>query len=158
MLVEHQDAITAAIGLDFGNRPEMFTKFFDIVTGVAACKQAIDNLPNWTRGESRAVEFPFNLLGASNMIEFQPKGCVGIIAPWNYPLALLAQPLAQAFAAGNSVVLKPSEFTPKFGALLQNLVAAHFDESVLAAHEPRETLLYISKCFFKARRRSVKGK
>ena len=66
---------------------------------------------------------------ASAYVMYQPLGVVGIIVPWNYPLFLAVGPLAQALAAGNSVMLKMSEFTPEFSALFKKLIAAEFAES-----------------------------
>ena len=62
----------------------------------------------------------------------QPLGVVGIIVPWNYPLLLAISPLAAALAAGNRVLLKMSEFTPRTGELLAELVARYFVEGDVA--------------------------
>ena len=59
----------------------------------------------------------------------QPLGVVGMIAPWNYPLQLTLAPAIAALAAGNRVMIKPSELSPNFAALLQETVAAKFDAS-----------------------------
>ena len=62
----------------------------------------------------------------SARVEYQPLGVVGVMAPWNYPLVLALMPVATAIAAGNRVMLKPSEFTPKINALLEEMLGALF--------------------------------
>ncbi len=66
-------------------------------------------------------------LPARNRLIPQPLGVVGIIAPWNYPLQLTLAPAIGAIAAGNRVIIKPSELMPHFSALLKQTVAARFD-------------------------------
>ena len=63
---------------------------------------------------------------AGRRVVKQPVGVVGVLAPWNYPLYLAAAPLASALAAGNRVIIKPSEFTPQFSELLARLIARYF--------------------------------
>ena len=70
---------------------------------------------------------PLQFLPAKNRLIPQPLGVVGIIAPWNYPLQLTLAPAIGAIAAGNRVMIKPSELTPRFAALLQEIIAAKFD-------------------------------
>lgn len=130
LLLDNADAIAAAISEDFGWRPTQFSKFADLAFTVDALKNARSNCRGWMASEKRSVEFPLNWAGATNTLEFQPKGVVGIIAPWNYPVGLCFGPAAGAFAAGNSVILKPSDLTPKTSALVAALVRATFDEAV----------------------------
>ena len=61
----------------------------------------------------------------------QPLGCVGIVAPWNYPLFLSAGPLIDALGAGNRVIVKPSELTPRFSALFDRLITDAFDPALV---------------------------
>jgi coniferyl-aldehyde dehydrogenase len=72
---------------------------------------------------STALQF----LPAKNRLIPQPLGVVGIIAPWNYPLQLTLAPAVGALAAGNRVMIKPSELVPRFSALLKELISAKFD-------------------------------
>jgi coniferyl-aldehyde dehydrogenase len=74
------------------------------------------------------VATPLHLLPARARIERQPLGVAGIISPWNYPVQLALSPASGALAAGNRVLLKPSELTPATSALLRELVAAKFNE------------------------------
>jgi coniferyl-aldehyde dehydrogenase len=61
-----------------------------------------------------------------NRLMYQPVGVVGVVAPWNYPHQLAFGPAIAALAAGNRVMLKPSEYTPRYAALLARLVPAFF--------------------------------
>lgn len=132
LLVDNADALAEAVSEDFGGRPVQLTKLADIMSSVEALKGARAAMPTWTAGDKRYVAFPMNYAGARNTLEYQPKGVIGIIAPWNYPISLLFSPMAQAFAAGNSVMLKPSEFTPRTAELVASLCTKAFDETVVA--------------------------
>jgi coniferyl-aldehyde dehydrogenase len=72
------------------------------------------------------------MLGARARVEFQPKGVVGIISPWNFPVQLTFGPLAGAFAAGNRVMIKPSEFTPRTSDLMARMFRSAYDETEVA--------------------------
>ncbi len=84
------------------------------------------------RREKRKLEFPLGLLGARGWIEYQPKGVVGVIAPWNFPVNLVMGPIAGAFAAGNRVMVKTSEFTPATAALFEEVAPRYFATDELA--------------------------
>ena len=66
------------------------------------------------------------------MISFQPKGVVGLISPWNFPVNLTFAPLAGIFAAGNRVMIKPSEFTEHTSALMADLFSRYYSEDEVA--------------------------
>ena len=93
-------------------------------------RDALRDLPRWMR--ARRVSTPRALLPGRGEILPQPLGVVGIIAPWNYPFQLAIVPATGALAAGNRVLLKPSEITPRTSALLAELVAGRFDENEFA--------------------------
>lgn len=130
LLVDHQDEFCDAIAADFGHRSKDQSAFTDLVTSVSALKDAKKHLRKWMAPEKRGIEFPFGLLGAKNEVQYQPKGVVGIVAPWNFPVFMVFGPLAGIFGAGNRVMIKPSEFTPKTSALMAELVAKYFDPEV----------------------------
>jgi len=73
-----------------------------------------------------------NLFGAKSTIKYQPKGVIGIMTPWNVPVNMIFSPLADALAAGNRVIIKPSEFTPATGELMKELFARYFEDSEIA--------------------------
>ncbi|MEV8135413.1 aldehyde dehydrogenase family protein [Microbacterium aurantiacum] len=83
------------------------------------------NLNRWTK--PRRVALPLSLQPASGRLVREPLGVVLIIAPWNYPVQLLLAPLVGALAAGNSVILKPSELTPTVSSTLAELVPRYLD-------------------------------
>jgi coniferyl-aldehyde dehydrogenase len=82
--------------------------------------------------QSKRVSTPLHLMPGRARIERQPLGVAGIISPWNYPVQLALAPALGALAAGNRVLLKPSELTPATSLLLQELVAARFAEDEFA--------------------------
>ena len=127
LLIDHQDALVAAISEDFGHRSTEMSLMTDILSSVKPVRHAIKHLGSWMKPERRALDFPLGLLGARARVEFQPKGVVGIIAPWNFPINLTFGPLAGVLAAGNRAMIKPSEYTPVTAALLAELIAAAFD-------------------------------
>lgn len=130
LLVENNEPLCDALAEDFGHRSKDQSAFTDTVTSISALKNAKKHLKKWMAPEKRGIEFPFGLLGARNEIRYQPKGVVGIVAPWNFPVSMVFAPLAGIFAAGNRAMIKPSEFTPKTSALMEELIAKYFDPLV----------------------------
>ncbi len=130
LLVTHKDELCDALATDFGHRSKDQSAFTDLVTSISAMKDAKKHLRKWMAPEKRSIEFPFGLLGAKNEIRYQPKGVVGIVAPWNFPVFMVFGPLAGIFAAGNRAMIKPSEFTPKTSALLAELFNRYFAPEV----------------------------
>jgi coniferyl-aldehyde dehydrogenase len=126
----NEPRIIEAITADFGHRASIETQIADTVISVAAAKHQKRHLSAWMR--PRAVPTPMHMQPAKSRLEPQPLGVIGIISPWNYPVQLALAPAAAALAAGNRVILKPSELTPKTSALLKDILASAFDESVVA--------------------------
>src|SRR3546814_3858733 len=85
-------------------------------------------MANWAKGERRRPTFPLGLLGAKAEVVFQPKGIVGVVSPWNFPIGMVFVPMAGILAAGNRAMIKPSEFTENTSALMARLVPDYFDE------------------------------
>jgi coniferyl-aldehyde dehydrogenase len=130
-LVTNQDALCEAVDRDFGRRSAANTKLFDILPPINACKYALRHLPSWLRPARRRSNFPYNWLGGRSCVEFVPLGVVGNLAPWNFPLTLALSPVAGMLAAGNRVMIKPSELTPATAALLRRLIGGRFSEDEL---------------------------
>ncbi|TNE61351.1 MAG: coniferyl aldehyde dehydrogenase [Alphaproteobacteria bacterium] len=128
-LMDHKDDFIRLISEDFGNRSAETTLFADVVASAGALKDAIKHVEKWMKPSKRSLMFPLGLLGARAEVVPQPKGVVGLITPWNFPLTMVFVPLAQMLAAGNRVVIKPSEHTPRTSAFLAEVIAEHFDES-----------------------------
>ena len=130
LVTENEARFAAAVDSDFGDRSEHETRLAELYIVAAEIADAQANLPRWMRHERVAT--PLHLQPGRARIERQPLGVAGIISPWNYPVQLALAPALGALAAGNRVLLKPSELTPATSALLRELVAARFAEDEFA--------------------------
>ncbi|PPE72112.1 coniferyl aldehyde dehydrogenase [Solimonas fluminis] len=132
VLESHESRIVEALSADFGYRSPHQTWFAEVVTTAKPLRLAISRLRHWMRPERRSPGLPFKLLGARAEVHYQPLGVVGVISPWNVPVNLAIAPLAGILAAGNRVMMKPSEATPATAALLQEMIASAFGPAELA--------------------------
>jgi coniferyl-aldehyde dehydrogenase len=132
MIRDNAASLCDAMSQDFGHRSREQSMTTDIEGSIGPLESALKNLDTWARPERRKVTFPLGLLGAKAWIKYQPKGVIGVIAPWNFPLNLIFSPLAEVFAAGNRAMIKTSEYTPATGALLEELVQRSFAVEELA--------------------------
>ncbi|HKU86683.1 MAG TPA: coniferyl aldehyde dehydrogenase [Casimicrobiaceae bacterium] len=126
----HERALVAAIDRDFGHRSAHETRIAELYIVAAEARHAIRHLSRWMK--PRRITTPWHLLPAKARIVRQPLGVAGVISPWNYPVQLALAPVVAALAAGNRVMLKPSEITPATSALLADLVEARFRDDELA--------------------------
>ncbi len=124
LLDEHGPALAAAVQADFGMRSPRLTEVADLFLLRTQLAHTLRKLARWSR--PRKVRTPLFLQPAGAWIERQPLGVVGVIAPWNYPVQLALAPVIDALAAGNRVMLKPSELTPHTTAQLAALVSQFF--------------------------------
>ena len=115
--------IEQAIYKDF-KKSSSEVKLTEIFTVTSEIKHVLKNLNSWTQPVKVAA--PITLLGSSNKIIYQPKGIVLIISPWNYPFQLAVGPLITAFAAGNGVVIKPSEISPNTSEIIAEIISEVF--------------------------------
>lgn len=132
LLVTHGEALSKAMAEDFGHRSIDQSNLTDIAGSIGAMKFSKKHLRKWMRPEKRKVEFPLGLLGSKAQIQYQPKGVIGIISPWNFPVNLTFAPLANVFAAGNRAMIKPSEFTEKTSELMAELFAKYYSDEEVA--------------------------
>lgn len=132
LLVTHGEALNQAMAEDFGHRSIDQSNLTDIAGSIGALKFSRKHMRGWMKPEKRKVEFPLGLLGSKAQVQYQPKGVVGIISPWNFPVNLTFTPLANVFAAGNRAMIKPSEFTERTSALMQELFAKYYTEEEVA--------------------------
>lgn len=130
VIQQHQDQLIAAVSADFSHRSRQDTILGDLFPTRSAIHHLSKQLRSWMKPERRPV--PLHLQPGRAWIEHQPLGVVGVMAPWNYPIGLALVPLATALAAGNRVMLKPSEFTPATSALLRDMLASAFAEDQVA--------------------------
>lgn len=129
-LIRHADEFARAIAQDFGHRSAHETKLADLYPVVAGLRHARRHFRRWIRPRRRPIALMFR--PASGHVHHQPLGVVGIVSPWNYPVQLALAPLAGALAAGNRIMIKPSELTPRTSALLAQVIGAVFDETEVA--------------------------
>jgi coniferyl-aldehyde dehydrogenase len=122
--------LAEAISADFGNRSRHETEIGEVLPVLTAIRHARRHLRGWMRPKPVAV--PLELLPGRARILYQPVGVVGIISPWNYPFQLAVAPLIAALSAGNRVMLKPSELTPRTADFLAELFAALFPADQVA--------------------------
>ena len=132
LLISHQKKIADAISSDFGHRSQEQSLLADVMGSIGPLKHARAHLKKWMKPEKRTPNKPLGLLRAKAHIEYQPKGVVGIISPWNFPINLTFAPLAGVFAAGNRVMIKPSEHTPAASELMKEMFAKEYDETEVA--------------------------
>lgn len=127
----YQDVFADAISKDFGGRPAFESRLIESVGTTWVVDHARRNVAKWMRPESR---WPQMLFSGPNRLQvtYQPKGVVGIIAPWNMPLYLSLGPLAAALAAGNRAMIKLPEDTPNANAVIKKLLNEVFDASHVA--------------------------
>ncbi|HWX04128.1 MAG TPA: coniferyl aldehyde dehydrogenase [Collimonas sp.] len=130
LVMDNRDAFAKAISADFSNRPSQETELAEVFPSVEGIAHALRHGKRWMRVHKRATGFWFK--PASSTLVPQPLGVVGIVAPWNYPLMLAVGPLTAALAAGNRVMLKQSEYTPRFADLFARLIAASFTADEIA--------------------------
>jgi len=130
MVEKHADAFAAAISEDFGHRSRHETQMAEVFVAIAAIRHARRHVGRWMRMR-RAPTAVYYRPGYNRVLP-QPVGVAGIVSPWNYPLQLALGPAVGALAAGNRVMLKPSELTPRCSALLERAVAGSFAEDEMA--------------------------
>ncbi|MEL4393868.1 coniferyl aldehyde dehydrogenase [Shewanella algae] len=132
-LLKHQQALTDALSRDYGHRSTDDSLISDILPVVTQINYSLRHLKRWMKPSRRHAGLL--LAPASVRVEYQPKGVVGIIVPWNFPIMLSLSPLATVIAAGNRAMLKLSEFTPHTNAALRTLLAEVFDGSEVCVIE-----------------------
>ena len=126
----YQDLLAEAMSADFGFRPAAESKMLDLLGSVLEANHAISHLKRWMKPSQRSTELLF--LGNSVKVLYQPKGVVGVIVPWNFPIYLAMGPLVTALAAGNRVMIKMSEVTPATNAVFKTLLGEVFGEDLVA--------------------------
>ncbi len=132
LLVDHGEELAAAMSADFGNRSHDASMMTDIVGTIGFGKYCLKHIDHWARPDKRSLRFPLPLLGAKAEVRYEPKGVIGILSPWNFPVNLSFGPLMQVLAAGNRAMIKPSEFTERTSDVLAQRVAAAFSPEEVA--------------------------
>lgn len=124
MINKYEENLCKVVLADFGNRHHVETRLAELNMVKQAAKYALKNLETWMQAEE--VDVPMHLKPSKAYIQTQPKGVIGIMSPWNYPIQLALVPAIAALAAGNRVWLKPSERTPRTAGYLATMIAEYF--------------------------------
>lgn len=129
-IIRYQDVIATAINSDFSSRSIDESKLLDLLGSVLEAEHAIRHVRRWMRPSKRSTELLF--LSNRLRVQYQPKGVVGVIVPWNFPVYLALGPLIAAIAAGNRVMIKLPEVTPATNAVVKRMLAEIFSEDEVA--------------------------
>jgi coniferyl-aldehyde dehydrogenase len=131
MVASNRDAIHEALREDFAVHPDALADMAEVLTVMGRAAFTHQHLEEWMKPDPRATD-P-NLHGTARAaISYQPKGVIGNISPWNFPFDLSLGPLVEMLAAGNRVIIKPSDYTPACADLLRRMVSATFPEDRVA--------------------------
>jgi acyl-CoA reductase-like NAD-dependent aldehyde dehydrogenase len=130
LIERHTEDFAVAIDADFAGRSRHETLLADIFPTLEGAKQARREVSKWMKAQSAPMLWL--LLPAESRVEYQPLGVVAVLAPWNYPVNLALAPLAAALAAGNRVLVKPSELTPRTSDLIATLLRENFTAEEVA--------------------------
>lgn len=141
-ILHHRKEIHNALFEDL-QKPSQETDLTEVFVVLSEIRAASKNLKAWMASKSVATSFTY--LGTTAYTHYEPKGACLIIAPWNYPFQLAIGPLVSAIAAGNSVIIKPSEYSENTSNLISKLCSELFDPEeitvVLGAVEESQELL-----------------
>ena len=125
-----QAELVRAVHDDFGGRSSAETLLLDLLPVYDQIQHARRHLRGWMR--RRSVRGSWFLLPARAYYQYRPLGVVGVIGPWNYPFQLTLCPVVDAIAAGNHVLLKPSEVTPRSAGVIASIIAESFAPEYVA--------------------------
>jgi len=131
MLMGHREQIRTAMSSDFAMHPELFTDLVEVLGVAGRAASAIEHLDAWMAEDERQAD-PAFYGSARAGVRYQPKGVIGNIVPWNFPFDLSVGPLVEMLAAGNRVIIKPSDYTPACADLLQQMISETFSEDRVA--------------------------
>jgi coniferyl-aldehyde dehydrogenase len=129
LVLDNADDLIDAMQADFGTRPKTGSLFTEVLGMVSVIEHTRSHVPQWMRVTKlmRAAR----LVGLRAEVHPSPLGVVGIVGPWNYPLQLVVLPASAAFAAGNRVMIKMSEITPRTAELMKSTAPKYFDATEL---------------------------
>ncbi|MHA3892160.1 coniferyl aldehyde dehydrogenase [Acinetobacter sp. GXMZU3951] len=130
VVIAYRSELQKAVSADFGHRSHHETDVMELVGVVQSIDYLSKKLRRFMKPERRHVSWFYR--SAKAYVEYQPKGIIGVMAPWNYPISLTLIPLATALAAGNRAMLKPSELTPRTSEVIHRMLAATFSSDEVA--------------------------
>lgn len=153
MVADNRDALIEAVNQDYGCRARFETSFAEIAVTLDGLQDNIKKLKKWMKPQKRHTD-PMQMPLAKARLIPQPIGVVGVVVPWNFPIAMAMHPLTCIFAAGNSAMIKMSENSNNLARLLRELTPRYFPEGKLAFFEdgggrgPQFTALPFDHIFF----------
>ena len=125
MIMANRDKVRKAMSDDFGAHPDAATDLIEVLGVAGRAAYAMGKLQEWMKEDQRELDAA--LFGtAKASVRYQPKGVVGNIVPWNFPFDLSVGPLVEMLAAGNRVIIKPSDYTPACADLLAQMISETF--------------------------------
>lgn len=130
--IRYKQQIVEALEADFGARPRGQSLVTDVASIIMEAKETCSKIRQWMKPQRRKTPLMLRLTGGRAELQYQPLGVVGNISPWNFPVELAFSPAIGALAAGNRVMLKPSELTPQTSALIEEMVTSVFDPAEMA--------------------------
>ncbi|MET3130758.1 aldehyde dehydrogenase (NAD+) [Oxalobacteraceae bacterium GrIS 1.11] len=131
-MMAQREALYVAFAQDY-RKPPTEVEASELLPVMDEMRHAIGQLKRWMKPQKMWPTA--TMLGTSSWVQYQPRGRVLIIAPWNYPLSLCFGPLVSALAAGNTAIVKPSEMTPAVSALMASIIRSVFPENEVALFE-----------------------
>ena len=130
MMAGNRERIREALSSDFGFHPAPASDLIEVLGVIGRARYVLEHLEEWMRPSERETD-PALLGTAKAFIQSQPKGVVGNIVPWNFPFDLSVGPMIEMLAAGNRVMVKPSEYTPACATLLREMVVEAFEPTLV---------------------------
>jgi coniferyl-aldehyde dehydrogenase len=131
MVTSNRERIEEALASDFGVHPRIASDLIEVLGPAGRAAHAAEHLEGWMAREPRHAE-PAMFGSGRAFVEPQPKGVIGNIVPWNFPFDLSVGPLVEMLAAGNRVVIKPSEYAPASGEVLREMISSTFEPERVA--------------------------
>lgn len=125
-ILRERAEIERALYADF-KKPAAESELTEVHSVLDEINFAIKNLKKWMH--LKKVKTPITLFGAKSYVHYEAKGVVLIMAPWNYPFQLALNPLVAALAAGNVVMLRPSEKTPETAKVIERIIVSVFSKN-----------------------------
>lgn len=136
-ILDHREAFHRAGALDF-RKPPAEVDVAELMPVLTEAAHAIRHLKRWMR--PKRVWPTLAMLGTRAWVRYEPRGRTLIVSPWNYPANLTFGPLISAVAAGNTAIIKPSELTPAFSAVIRKIIESVFAEDEVAVIEGNATI------------------
>ena len=130
MMAANRDRIGDALASDFGAHPRPAADLIEILGVMGRAGYVLEHLQQWMADSPRDTD-PGMYGSASAYVRYQPKGVIGNMVPWNFPFDLAVGPMTEMLAAGNRVIIKPSEYTPACAELLAEMVQSTFDPDLV---------------------------